>query len=311
MCKIYTDNGENNVLDFKEYMKYFFDFEFYTSYVKLIENKEQIEGIITGLSYFEVGIDIKTLKKPFVNLALSSQDLFYDFGMLRHVIEDFDDSKNIKQVIIGLSNYSFRYDLSMTQNFQTKEKPKIYYPILKKLHNYHNKREVIESYAIFEKEFNRLFQKNYVLKIFEYGKQRFNMHWDNITNGIFDYKNLSEEKKQREIYSTQRWNQKYLNTMKENTEIFREMLKYLKDRNIKTAIITSPATNFYKNYFSENCREEFISIIEEFKKEFEFNFIDAYNMNCFHDSDFYDASHLNKVGAKKFTEIINKSLFMD
>lgn len=148
-CIIYKETNESNKINFQEYINSFFDLGFYRNYFKIIKNKDNVKGVITGLSYFEVGIEENRLELPFINLALSSQDLFYDFEILKHTIENLNSSNNIKQAIIGLSNYSFRYDLSMTQNNQTKEKPKIYYPLLKNLHNYSNKKMVIDRYNMF------------------------------------------------------------------------------------------------------------------------------------------------------------------
>lgn len=304
-CNIYTNIDKNQEIDFKKYMNNYFDFEFYRSYFNLAKNIKNTEGIITGLSYFEVGIDKRALKGSFENLAISSQDLFYDFAMLQHVIEELDTTNNIKQVILGLSNYSFRYDLSLTQNTQTKERPRIYYPILKKLHNYHNASKIIKEYNFFEKQFSKLFEEDYIYKIYKMGEKRFNTIWDDMINKSFNSLKLNDKQKNREIYLARRWDQKYPNTIEENIDILHEMLEYLKNRNIEVIVVTNPVTEFHKKYFSKICREEFLNIINKFREEFNFTFIDGYNMDCFVDDDFYDSSHLNKKGAKKFTEIIN------
>ncbi|NMB07161.1 MAG: SGNH/GDSL hydrolase family protein, partial [Tissierellia bacterium] len=308
ICKIYKKYNKDNAMNFNKYMKNFFDVEFYRNYFNLLNSKDRVKGFITGLSYFEVGIDTNKLKLPLVNLSLSSQDLFYDFAMLKYAINSIDDLKNVKYVILGLSNYSFRYDLSKTQNPETKRKPKVYYPLLKDLHNYKSKNKVIYEYELLKENINYFFQDNYLFKIFEYKKDKFNILWDKMMNRVFEPKRLSKEERKREIYLAQRWSQVYPDTKKENIMIFRELLQYLQDKEVKITIVTNPVTNFYKTYFPLNCREEFIDIISEFQKEFKFTFIDAYNMDSFNDSDFYDSSHLNRSGAKKFTEIINEYL---
>lgn len=307
-CKLYLKGNEFKEIDFKDYLNNFFDVEFYRNYFKLLNNKMHIKGIVTGLSYFETGVNVDELKVPFINMALSSQDLFYDFAMLKYIMEELDTKENIEHVIIGLSNYSFRYDLSLTQNPQTKEKPKIYYPILKRWHNYFNSKDAINEYECFEREFNFILRDDYVLSIFQYFEKSFNSSWNDMLESEFDLKNLSEEIKSREIYLAQRWDQKYLDTVQENIEIFNTMLNYLKDNNIKIIVATNPVTDFYKKYFSKNCRQEFLNIICMFQKEFEFTFIDGYNIDCFENRDFYDASHLNRKGASKFTKILNEYL---
>lgn len=308
ICKIYVENDE---IDFEEYMKNFFDLEFYRNYFNFMEKKDSIKGIITGLSYFETGIDENKLKIPFVNLALSSQDLFYDFSMLKYAIDELENTENIEYVILGISNYSFRYDLSKTQNPNTKEKPRVYYPILRKLHNYKNKYEVINEYTRFEEVFRILFKDKYVESIYRYWEKQFDDVWYNMVNIKFDSNSLNGEKKEREIYLAERWNKTYPDTVKENIGIFREMLEYLNSKNIKVIVVTNPTTNFYKNYFPQNCRKEFLDIISNFNEEFDYTFIDAYEKICFNDENFYDSSHLNILGMEKFTQIINEYLFLD
>jgi hypothetical protein len=50
---------------------------------------EQYEGIILGLSHAEVGIISDNLKIPFANLAVSSQDLFYDLETFQYVLDKY------------------------------------------------------------------------------------------------------------------------------------------------------------------------------------------------------------------------------
>ncbi|MFT8351708.1 hypothetical protein [Clostridium saccharoperbutylacetonicum] len=80
------------------------------------QNSMHIDSIITGLSYAECGIDLNTLKNKALNFALSGQDIYYDYNIAKNVIEG---TKNkIKNVIIGLSYYSFQYDLSLSKSKQ-------------------------------------------------------------------------------------------------------------------------------------------------------------------------------------------------
>lgn len=70
-----------------------------------------------------------------------------------------------------------------------------------------------------------------------------------MINFEFDSERLSGEKKEREIYLAKRWNKSYKETVNENKRIFREMLEYLKRKNIRVIIITNPTTDFHKKYF--------------------------------------------------------------
>ncbi|WP_017810406.1 hypothetical protein [Clostridium saccharoperbutylacetonicum] len=58
-------------------------------------------------------------------------------------------------------------------------------------------------------------------------------------------------------------------------------------------------------------KEEFYSIINKVKEQYSFQFLDYFNNKLFEDSDFYDVSHLNEIGAEKFTRILNKDIIWD
>jgi SAM-dependent methyltransferase len=282
----------------------FYDFEFYRNYCNAINNIEPIKGVVTGLSYFEVGVNTNLFTKNYINLALSSQDIFYDYYMIRYVFDNLNS--NIEEIILGLSNYSFNYDLSLTQNSKTKRRPLIYYPLLKKAHNFSTMDKEIKKYNKFMVDNN--FIINFMTDFYERTKEEYHINWQKIVIRKFNELNLDKDQINQEIYVAKRWDKQYYNTIKENIFIFNKMLTYLKRKNVKVTIVTNPVTNFYKSYFSTECRNNFLDIISDFQKKFQFNFIDGYNMDCFQDSDFYDSSHLNKNGAYKFTNIIKEQI---
>lgn len=90
------------------------------------------EMFITGLSYTYFGTNLKSYKKMTMNFSGVSQDLYYDYKLMKHIFES--KRGDFKYGIIGICPYSFHYDLSLSaESFRTL----IYYSILKDSHNFH------------------------------------------------------------------------------------------------------------------------------------------------------------------------------
>ena len=97
---------------------------------EMIRNND-IELFVTGLSYAEFGIMPDAFKVKAVNLGMSSQDLFYDYECAKKIISN---NQKIKYAILGLSYFSFEYDLS--KSIFNIRCPLIYRRIYNDDHNY-------------------------------------------------------------------------------------------------------------------------------------------------------------------------------
>lgn len=250
------------------------------------------EVLATGISYTALGFKEENCIKKALNLAFSSQDLFYDYHTIKYIIEKYKYKiYNIKHIIIGLSYYSFEYDMSMSA---MKGKTVLYYEVLKNSHHFHDIDRVYNEHYISKKIADKLVRK--------------------LENGYYDFSEITAPdfndmenkwaigKKQVEIDC----NKNYPDTVKENTEIFKAYLKLLKNNNIKPIVVVFPASRYYTKHFCRRIEDEFNKIIAEIKKEYDFQFIDYFRSDLFCDDDFHDVSHLNSKGAEKFTEILNK-----
>lgn len=303
---------DNNIID-KEKIFYFsrycntnFDYNFYRKYYTFLESDKNFEGIITGLSYLEVGIDTKYLNRKFYNFAVSSQDLFYDYKIMEYILSNKEIANNMKYAIIGLSYYSFEYDMSKGNG---RLRTNIYYPIFNTMHNYNNSKQDKEIYNKFIDNSRYILCDDFQYKMYNQIKDATEIYLNKIYSMKFNTKKLTPselEEKAAEIKKDFKKN--YPNTVIENKEIFKSYLELLKINNIKPIVIVCPQTIFYQKYSSERIRAEFLGIINEFKKMYEFQFINYFESDKFEDSDFYDTSHLNYKGSKKFTEMLNKDI---
>jgi hypothetical protein len=91
-----------------------------------------------------------------------------------------------------------------------------------------------------------------------------------------------------------------------NSEIIQNIIKWCNERDIKLLFITFPAYYTYKNRLNndqlENTIDYMLHIERENENVYYYNFFDD---NDFVEDDFFDADHLNELGAMKFTKKID------
>lgn len=281
--------------------------EFFDSYYKFINNEKNYEGIITGISYTQKSIRAVNFSKKFFNFAGPCQDLYYDYEMLKYALNINELKSSLKYVIIGLSYYSFQYDLSQSIY---KNRVWYYYIISNSIHNYKNS-EFINFIKDFYKKTNIILNKNHIKIIWEH---IINPNYKSFLKKSsqlkpFNSKILDEKDKAKIINGIKKlFNKDYPNTVKENKKIFKDFLELLKINNIKPIIVTSPQTEIYCKYISENIKNEFKNILYEFKQKYNFQVLDYTYSDKFNDNDFYDFSHMNIDGSIKFTKILENDI---
>ncbi|AQR96990.1 hypothetical protein [Clostridium saccharoperbutylacetonicum] len=281
------------LLDYKIPKSKIFQLTKYTinnwDYIKY--NKERISNdtleintLVTGSSYSTFGFAEEFYKKKAINISAPSQDLYYDFNFVKWAIEN-NNLNNLQEVIIGLSYYSFQYDMSLSA---MKGNVSLYYRNLGLKHNLNNIEDIIEgldeTLKIGDNIFN--FKSSYV-----------------IWKGVSQRSILNEETGRIQAEVDCRKN--YPETVKENIQIFKNYLELLIEKNVKPIVVVYPVSKYYSMYFSSIMKAEFKSIINQMKKIYEFEYIDYFNNDIFSDENFRDVSHLNIDGGKKFTEILN------
>lgn len=280
--------------------------EFFIKHNEFLYSEKNYTGILTGLSYVQKGVNEKNLKGKFLNFAYPGQDIFYDFQMFKYAYGFNEVRKNLKYGIIGLSYYSFHYDLSKSVNAA---RVNYYYPFTKTMHNnglsdkyllYHNKIEEFEEKILKENHFFESFEpeKKYFKKIiFEGWMEQYNCQ------------KRTDDELLEDITSVKRdFDKDYSLTVLENKKILRDYLEFLELHSINPIIVVCPATKLYQAFTPQSFKDEFYEIINELNKEIEFQFLDYFHSLDFNDTDFYDVSHMNKKGSSKFANLLNQHI---
>lgn len=268
-------------------------YNLYNYYINFfIEKTSEVEVLTTGISYASNGFNEDICCKKAFKFSMGSQDIYYDYHTIKYLLSNYrNKTNNVRYVIIGLCYYSFQYDMSLSA---MKDKVMLYYPVLKKSHNFNRIEDIYKECEI---------NKSIADKILAIRKGRY---YEGIKiPTLNDYEDKwSTGKKQAE----RDCDKNYPQTVKENTQIFKDYLQLLKDYNMKPIVVVYPATKYYTKCFSKRIEDEFHSIIKKVKKEYDFQYIDYFRSDLFIDDDFVDVSHLNVTGSEKFTKILNEEI---
>jgi len=300
---------ENNVifnyLKFTETFGVLASVEFFSQFYDFQLSSKQFEGIITGLSYSLLGVDANKLEKRFHNLAGPGQDLFYDFQMITYALSYPELANSLKYVLIGLSYYSFHYDLSKSVN---ENRVNYYYPITGTMHNYERQIESKDVYNRSLEIVDKILRNGHSLILYQVSK--------NVRDQLIDWSNeycfdkLSAAQQEEEVKTIKKdFNKHYPLTLEENKDILRQYLDLLNKKNIKPIVFVCPTTTVYQQCCPEKLESEFLSFIGDLGQDYSFQFLDYFRSAEFSDEeDFQDSSHLNIKGREKLTLLLNKDI---
>lgn len=287
------------------------------SAIEKVKRAKDYEVVITGLSYTLRGIGEEYLNKKSKKLSLPSQDLYYDYQIINSILKR---ENNIKYCIIGLSYYSFDWDLSLTKLESTRI-VQVYNPIFNDTHNLEfgdiPKEDIgiKDVYKIVDKRLTFVLDNDFYVSYIEdiLGINLSPEFHDDLWNSggylnglsIKDIKETDRVRMGNERVSAHN-KLNFPRTVEENKGILINYIKSLTKHNIKPILVVFPTTKYYSNNFSKETKNRFYSIVDELSRKYDFQLIDLFNSNEFDIVDFLDWDHLNKKGAIKMTKLLNK-----
>lgn len=284
-------------------------------------NVQSFEGVILGSGHAANGILTSQLNKSFCNLAVSSQDIYYNYVTLKYCLENYPEKlKNLKYAIIDMYDYNyFNYDASQSNAI-------VDYIVSGGItfdeHNFSkNKRynkltfeqfvETIESEkfaGITDVDFANWsvnFPEIYTLSEFE-GFGFNDEALKNRTSVVTD-EDIDAFKYDRAVVT-----QIFEKTIEENSEYLKKMLDILLKINpeIKICLIVVPKfveveTRTQRQMYKHQL--VFFEKLNKLKYSYNFELVDLKNM-MYDRNSYSDAFHLNWFGATKLTNDLNKKI---
>jgi hypothetical protein len=260
----------------------------------LDKNSEEIEILYLGNSHIYYGINPELSKNKSFNCSHISQSLIYDLKLLRKYEGKL---KNLKTVVIPIDYFSMYSSLeSGIEKWRVKNYA-IYYEI--KDYQFSSNFEILNG-----KLYDNLLRLTYYINKKKNSSITSNKLGFGITYNSSKGKNLEKSGISASKRHTKEL-EKNPNFLK-NKKAINEVIKLSKEHNFSIIFVTCPA---YKTYTERLNNEQlnntinFIKgVVSKNKNTHYYNFL---NDSRFISKDFYDADHLNEIGAEKFTHIMD------
>lgn len=265
------------------------DYSFKSEYLET--NAESIEVLFLGSSHTYYGINPEYCEGIAFNASHISQTIDLDLEILKKYSTDL---KELKYLVIPIDYFTFYSRISTGPEPWRMKNYNIYYDINSTL-NLRNNYEVL-SFSL---------KENY---------QRISAFYlnDSSSRTCSDLGYVNIIRSQMDLIETgttaakRHTDNNNIELLKESVKIIDYIIHYAEKNNISIIFYTSPAYITYrKNLEIEQLNltlNTIDSISGEHKNTVYFNFLAD---DRFKSSDFFDADHLNNIGARKLTEIID------
>lgn len=263
-----------------------------SSYNKFLRVPEKLKVVNLGSSHGFY--DIKYPKNVNgYNLALDSQNLYYDWKILKQYKNNLEERA---VVIIPISIFSFYRDKDLG-DIDLNER---YYNFLDYKDIYlGNKYKdfLIKKFYIFYNGKTIFTTLKFIIKSLINGKLEYR-------NNEWPSKKLTLEEKIKEADETTK---RHMRRTEVHMEYIRNILELCKENNLVSILITTPQSYLYNERIEDKqYKERIYDKIEILKKEYDFVYLDYSHDKRFENNLelFYDDDHLNEKGAEYFTGIL-------
>jgi hypothetical protein len=254
----------------------------------LDNNSDSIKVLFLGSSHALVGINPTYFSVFSFNAGYFSQSLDYDFEILKKYKNNWE---NLDCIVIPIS-YSSLYGRLETGIESWRVKNYIIY------YEMNTFTQISNFTELFSTRLNVNLGKIYTYYI----RGESNISCSNLGWGQDYNSKKKEDLVKTGITAAKRHLKKDDRFLEENIKILKSIIEFAKNKNVKVFLFTPPA---YYTYVENLNRMQLIQTITTLIKIDNFYNNVAY-LNFLEDSsfsavDFYDADHLNEIGAKKFT----------
>lgn len=270
------------------------DYSYKNSFLK--EQRDSVSTLILGSSHTYYGLDPVYFTDPAFNLAHVSQTFDLDFDLLKKASSV---NSHLKTVVIPVSYFSFFEVLGKSPEYWRIKNYTLYYNVFKIRSLYDYSEMTTNS---FEDNYDRI--EAYYQEVKKGERYCSDLGWGEKfkSENSRDLVKASESAVKRHFIEDHQY-------LSENIETLNRFVDYCKRRDIKVLLFTPPG---YKAYFTNLDENQLNITIKEAQR------IAQENSNCeyfsllkddrFVEEDFFDGDHLNEIGAKKLSLILNEMI---
>jgi hypothetical protein len=260
---------------------------------QLLKESENIQILVLGSSHAYYGIDPDYFSMNAFNCANYIQTLDLDYEILKKYGDKLDQ---LEYIIIPASYGLLQGSISVAvENWRIKYYI-LYYDIF--LRNYPIK---ISNY--FELLHGTMISN--IKKVYDYYRKGSNL----ITSSEKGFALETKSNKQKDMEETaqiavQRYTRDY-SLFEYNKNIMERIVEWCGDRNVKLVLVTLPAYKTYREKLDKNQLNFTIGYMQDIARLQGVYYYNLLDDERFIKDFFYDADHLNDLGAMELTEILD------
>jgi hypothetical protein len=263
----------------------------------LDSHSNEIQTLVLGSSHFYFGIDPVYFSQNTFNAAHVSQSLDFDFEILKKYQNNFNRLKNI---ILPISYFTLRSKLEVgVDSWRIKNYVRYYgMDISLSLSAYIELLDNL-SFANIKRLASLYIMKNPNIPCSELG-------WGTSYNSS-KAQNLKITGKTAALRHSK--DKDYKSVFHENIITLTSFIEFCEKHNVNLIFVTPPAYVTYReNLDKEQLSQVIETITEMTEKHANCQYINLLDSPIFTADDFYDADHLNEIGAKKLSLLIDKEI---
>jgi len=254
----------------------------------LDKHSKQIQILFLGSSHAFYGINPQYIKANSFNAAYVSQTPEYDLAILKKYNHKWD---SLKYIVIPIDYFSLTSNLQNSEESWRVKNYKIYYGISL---NY----SISDNFEIF----NTRLDVNIGRALAYYRKKIYALTCSNLGWGTNYKSEKAKDLISTGILAAQRHTAVNNQYFKQGVENLDSIIKFAQNNSIKIIIYTSPAYKSYIQNLSAAQLQQTINAIHSAASAN--NNVTYFNLltdTSFVAKDFFDADHLNELGAQKLT----------
>lgn len=253
---------------------------------------------VTGISYFMLGINERRMSMPTCNFANAGQDLYYDFKIWQRLIKAVP-GLDLKYGLIGLTRYSFHYDLSKRRDTDMAAGHGNFFD------DYHHATTTRDKV----RRLRSLLDESYEETLYSQQKQLHFAYYERISAGDYTdfYRNHQLEKDKGSI-SAREHDKQYPETYLENVDLLKELIDMLYQADIQPILFTAPGHSSFIRDIPAGLDKEFLETVASIRQGKALPFWDMLRTTELNDDHFYDDAHLDADGAERFTDLVSDRL---
>ena len=265
--------------------------------------------LIIGNSYALYGIRERAWKNA-INCSMFSQDIYYDFLCARRVLASEKEGTSFDRCLIIMGYYGAFQDLSLSTAEREERLSKIFYPIFRDAHNWtepipydpwspvgdvpepvklHCERTVVERILAIGTYFDLHFRRSF-------SDLRGSRSWSEAPEADRKAIGASRAADHNRLF-------RHKASLEENKGIFRELVRFLRSRDVTPIVVIPPFTEEYNRSILKAMKDSVPEMLDSVPEEVHYvDFNEAPDL--FEPADFMDADHLSAAGAEKMSAIL-------